>query len=117
MGRWKHGVQIPYILRDKNNDFVMVNMIKFVNTKGTFFKMDTATYHQLLVVAEEYQVSVQKRSNKQKVFPTLSNSYLMKMKLMQRMKAIQLLVWTEHKGKQEQTNCKMSYVGQNGDVD
>ena len=46
-------MMFKYILRDKNNDLVMVNMTKFVNTEGTFFKMDTLPYDQLLDGAEE----------------------------------------------------------------
>ena len=68
--KWAGGsMMFKYILRDKNNDLVMVNMTKFVNTEGTFFKMDTVTYHQLLEIAEEYEVSVQKRSHKRKRVP------------------------------------------------
>ena len=58
-----------------------------------------------------------KEATNEKGYPTLSNSYPMKVSLMQRMKIIQLLIWTEDKGKQEQTSCKMSCSGQNGDVD
>ena len=68
--KWAGGsMMFKYILRDKNNDLVMVNMTKFVDTEGTFFQMDTVTYHQLLEIAEEYEVSVQKRSHKRKRVP------------------------------------------------
>ena len=43
-----------YVIKDKNEEMVMINMTKFTNMKGVSFKMDTETYEKIMETSEEY---------------------------------------------------------------
>ena len=43
-----------YVIKHRNGGMVMIDMTKFTNMKGVFFKMDTETYDKIMKTSEEY---------------------------------------------------------------
>ena len=43
-----------YVIKDRNEEMVMINMTKFTNMEGVFFKMDNETYEKITETSEEY---------------------------------------------------------------
>ena len=43
-----------YVINDRNEEMVMINMTKFTNMEGVSFKMDTETYEKITETSEEY---------------------------------------------------------------
>ena len=43
-----------YVIKDRNEEMVVIHMTKFANMEGVFFKMDTETYERITETSEEY---------------------------------------------------------------
>ena len=61
-----------YVIEDRNEDMVMVNMTKFTNMEGVFFKMDTETCEKLTETVEEYENFIHGENKQGKANNTVS---------------------------------------------
>ena len=55
-----------YVIEDRNEDMVMVNITKFANMEGVFFKMGTETYEKLTETSEEYENFIYRQDKQEK---------------------------------------------------
>ena len=67
--KWAGGNMVfkyPYVIKDRNEEMVMINMTKFTNMEGVFFKMDTETYEKITETSEEYEILLTVRTSKKR---------------------------------------------------
>ena len=51
--KWAGGnmmLKYRYVIKDRNEEMVMINMTKFTNMKGVFFKMDNETNEKIMEI-------------------------------------------------------------------
>ena len=65
-----------YVIKDRNEKTVMINMTKFTNMEGIFFKMDTETYGKITETSEEYG-NFTYRKDKQEKANSFETSFLL----------------------------------------
>ena len=53
---WRYyDVKHQYVIKERNEDMVTVNMIKFTNMEGFIFQMDTKTYEKITETSQKYE--------------------------------------------------------------
>ena len=55
-----------YVIKDRNEEMVMINMTKFTNMECVFFEMDTETYEKIMEHLKNMEILLTARTSKKR---------------------------------------------------